>query len=393
MSTLETNAYYSALSDVLAETIDNLSMKQMNVVKLGLSQHPLLSKVFFGAGISLSSSTAKAATLITSVAVPTTTKAATTRTIKPKTLPADSDRCVALTWNWDKNEKGKPSRCTHKADGHVKDRGNLCKTHRPRISDDADGEVCKDCSAIAQTEVKHIYKCDHLGLVDKPSCLWSNAQCITDLNNKWEKDRTSKSGSDTESSTTSTTAGAPKTTKTKAPRKESANGYIEFGKAMRPTVTAQLKSEGMEKGLIPKTVMSRLSAMWKSLPASEQATWKAKAASNKGLDTSAVEAPKAAKAAIIKVETISNTDEDVEDEDVDAGQEDAEEDGVDEVVDEVVDEADEDVPDVEADSSRVEFTHEGKTYYKDEDGFLYATETDDEQLFVVSAKGVVKPLA
>jgi hypothetical protein len=38
------------------------------------------------------------------------------------------------------------------------------------------------------------------------------------------------------------------------------------------------------------------------------------------------------------------------------------------------------------------FTHEGKPYYKDEDGFLYVTEYDNTKLFIVSAKGKVKSL-
>jgi len=59
-------------------------------------------------------------------------------------------------------------------------------------------------------------------------------------------------------------------------------------------------------------------------------------------------------------------------------------------------EHEEDEPDCSYDSDkpREPFVHLGKTYYKDNDGFLYATAdiSDVPAVFVINSKGVVMPL-
>jgi hypothetical protein len=260
------NANYQLLSDALSEAIPTIKVSDLNKVRDHLRKCATLSKIFFGAGSTVASKPSSSATSAGAVAK---------RTIKPKELPADKDRCCANVWATDDVETMAPKRCT--LNGCLKVKGKLfCKTHGSKFGDE--GLHCHDCSEMAGEDVTHDYRYEHLGTQEEPSIHWTNTKCMKDLKAKTLADERKKTSSDEDDEVakpTKTTASKAKGTR--APRGKS--GYNVFMAEMSAFYKDEVTTEGFSGKEANTERMRRISAAWKALSEEEQGEYNDRAAS------------------------------------------------------------------------------------------------------------------
>jgi hypothetical protein len=152
----------SILHNVLSEHIPDLSLTTMTHIEESLKTYPEYQKFLFSS-------------------VQKKVEHRRPRTVKPA-----EESCSALVW---KLEDGLPKRCSSKFTSTITkgDRTiNLCKIHAAKS-----GNICDDCSAIKDTKCIHEYRYEHLGTVDDRSVIWSNENCIRDLERVYGKSKLS----------------------------------------------------------------------------------------------------------------------------------------------------------------------------------------------------------